>query len=385
MPIKIRQEKSSTPATTPSGRLRFILQILLCLSALLILCTHAQTSPEKTTQAEENIPADTTNNPIDAQTAPDTPPPPTISIKERDSKLLADALEDESNWLDTAYGKILTLYKPTESSDTKGALLLLHASEAPQFWPPELENLRTKLPKFGWETLAVSLPQKSQIPPPPRAAANQETQVDTAIDEAASSAEDESASSTETNNETGADAIESERENTPKTSDDEIKIVPREELIKANLLAAIKFLNQKGQYNLVVLVDNSSLYWSMQLLSPEIKTNRLDAKTVDGPLQALIVFNLQANEPLTKEELEASFNQPQLPILDIFLAPNSLNNNSTADLHRAVALRHKIQQYQQLTAQPLPSSMIPSADTYLLGRIRGFMNREAKGAEIKKP
>lgn len=78
----------------------------------------------------------------------------------RDKSLLAKAVDDEAQWLETEHGKILALYRPTEAKVTRGVLILFHAAENPQLWPPMLENLRANLPRYGWETLALSLPQK---------------------------------------------------------------------------------------------------------------------------------------------------------------------------------------------------------------------------------
>ncbi len=296
---------------------------------------------------------------------------------ETEKTLLAEAMGDQSQWLDTRYGKILTFYNPTQAKTTKGALLLLHAAEDPMTWPPELETLRRRLPTYGWETMAVSLPPKNPENIPQRessssSAPNQESTSSNESQSDSNSSESAISSSETSSNEQSAASSQSASE-APAS---------REELIKAYLLAAIAFLNQQGQYNLVVLVDNSSLFWSMKLLSPQIKTNQQDPKTVDGPLQALIVINLQPQEPLTKRELESSFNQPQLPVLDLFFAPESEEQIDERELHKAVAMRNKLSVYQQLLIEPLPASLEKN-NNFLLQRIRGFMHNNAQGTERK--
>jgi hypothetical protein len=276
----------------------------------------------------------------------------------RPKELLADALVDESHWLDTSEGKILVLYRRTEAKVTKGALLLLHAAEDPQVWPPALENLRQKLPQYGWETLAISLPQKYPQAAPER-------------DQAALTSS-ESPTNTPDNSSAAPTAPSSVA--TPPA---------REQLIKAYLLAALGFLNEKGQFNLVVLVDNSSFYWCMQLLSPNIKTNKADPNTVDGPLQALVITNLQPQEPLLVHELENSLNQPQLPVLDIFFAPDNNEQKSQRELHKTVAMRNKLDYYQQFSIEQQPKIIESDAASFLLARVRGFMEKKAKGAEVK--
>jgi hypothetical protein len=121
----------------------------------------------------------------------------------------------------------------------------------------------------------------------------------------------------------------------------------------------------------------------MQLLSPNIKTNQLDPNTVDGPLQALVITNLQPQEPLSIQELEASFNQPQLPILDIFFAPDDSKQKHQRGLHKTAAMRNKLDYYQQLSLEQQPKIIEDDAASFLLGRVRGFMEKKAKGTEVK--
>ncbi|WP_041551522.1 DUF3530 family protein [Cellvibrio japonicus] len=326
-----------------------------------------------------------------AQTPPSdpTPPPTNTTVSESSSsstsslstldrrlrakELLADALTEESHWLETTEGKILALFRPTEDKVTKGALLLLHAAEDPQSWPPELENLRQKLPQYGWETLAISLPQAYAPEPPKRELAP-------AVESQSSSSQADDPN-TSTNAETTNASSSQSSSSTP--TEDKPHTVAREQLIKAYILAALNFLNQKGRFNLVVLVDNSSLYWCMQLLSPSIKTNTRDPNTVDGPLQALVITNLQPQEPLTTAELEASFSQSQLPVMDIFFGPDNSVQQAQRDKHRAVAMRNKLQHYQQTLLEAQPKVVEDDSNSFLLARIRGFMEKKARGTEIQ--
>lgn len=293
----------------------------------------------------------------------------------RPKELLADELVDESHWLDTKEGKILALYRRTETRETKGALLLLHAAEDPQVWPPSLENLRKNLPKYGWETLAITLPQKSS----PQIPSREETP--TTIP---SASETQGASSEASSEASSPDTAAAEQSSpAPSAPEPDTATPAREQLIKAYLLAALAFLNEKGQFNLVVLVDNSSFYWCMQLLSPNIKTNKADPNTVDGPLQALIIANLQPQEPLSIQELEDSFNQAQLPVLDIFFVPDDLDQQQQRELHKTAAMRNKLDYYQQLSIEQQPKVIETDAASFLVARVRGFMEKKAKGTEVK--
>src|SRR4051812_16193286 len=63
------------------------------------------------------------------------------SSTERDNALLAIAKPDEIQWLETPNEKVLALFKAGEQKKTKGAILILHASELSQRWPATLDNL----------------------------------------------------------------------------------------------------------------------------------------------------------------------------------------------------------------------------------------------------
>lgn len=300
----------------------------------------------------------------------------------RDKSLIAAVMDDEAQWLETEHGKILALYRPTEAKKTQGALILFHAAENPQHWPPMLENLRANLPRYGWETLAISLPQKYPPPVPER-------QSSSSFSASASSASPEPGSEAEATT-PDEETAKSEEEilaasssSLSSSSKAASSSVARELLITAYVDAAFNFLKEKGQLNVVVLADNSSAYQVLQNLTPQIKENRSDTTTVDGPLQALVVTNLQQQEPITRAELETLFSTEQLPVLDLFFAPSNHEQTESRELHRAVAMRKKIADYHQLLIDNPPKLVEQDHQSYLLGRVRGFMKQKASGTELK--
>ena len=342
----------------PISFVNLLTRLSLSCSLLLALLVSAACCLAQSTEPTEEPDAPSPTEQV-AGEATATAPTETTPRNMRAKELLAEALVDESHWLETSEGKILVLYRRTEAKTTKRALLLLHAAEDPQVWPPALENLRKRLPQYGWETLAITLPQKY----PPIAPARD--------------------TDSEVGNDAEGDEEATTEEPTAPSEPDAPNSPAREQLIKAYLLAALGFLNEKGQFNLVVLVDNSSFYWCMQLLSPSIKTNQIDPNTVDGPLQALVISNLQPQEPLSVHELEDSLNQPQLPVLDIFFAPDDIKQKRQRDLHKTAAMRNKLDYYQQLSLEHQPKIIEADAASFLLGRVRGFMEKKAKGTEVK--
>lgn len=235
------------------------------------------------------------------------------------TQLIADANPKEAVWLETPQGKWLAFYKVTESKENKGVVLMIHASEKPQRWPAVLELLRRHLPLSGWETFALAIP------------------------------------------------AERLQENTTAET----------------LTAAIDYLHEQGKFNLVFLSDNRLLHSATQHLLPQIKPNPNDPKTIDGPLQALILLNIQAQYPLTQELLEASFSSPELPVLDVFFNPPFVTQEHDQRLHKTTAARKKLTHYRQHTFSYPEENTLNENQQFWISTVRGFMDKEAKGSELK--
>ena len=308
--------------------------------------------------AQTTAPAENAPNPAPEtgvpEPAPEQEPAPSVSREERYNQLLAEAKPDEVRWLETPDEKILALFRPTEARTTKGAVLILHAAEVPPGWPPSFENLRRYLPRYGWVTLAVALPsqQPSAVPereiPPP--AQEEQTDQQEAADEA-----------------TPAEEKPAAEPPAPKPQPS------RTEIIARRVGAAAAFLREQGQENILVLVDNSSVVDSMAALQP----------SASNPPQALILVNLQTQEPLTREQLEGLFANPALPVLDLFTQANDDQQAALRQRHRAAALRNKMENYYPLQLLPLQPQDLDNPRSFWLERTRGFMERQAQGKETK--
>lgn len=343
---------------------RFLCRTLaLCLISLSTVAQEPEANTESSAASSEAS---------SSSTSSEAPLYPSRDI--RDKSLFAKEIKDEAQWLETEHGKILALYRPTEAKKTFGVLVLFHAAEDPQLWPPMLENLRANLPRYGWETLAISVPHKypAKIPERPTLSS-----INALTSSSAASGEyEEPATPKEPAAASSISSTSSSNAASPN--------VARELLITAYVDAAFNFLNENNQLNIVVLADNSSALQILQTLTPQIKGTKPGTTTIDGPLQALIIANLQPQEPITKSNLEAMFNTRQLPVLDIFFAPDTIEQLETRDLHRAVAMRKKISDYQQLLIDNQPKLTETDRQSYLLGRVRGFMKQKASGTELNK-
>src|SRR5690606_26912165 len=148
--------------------------------------------------------------------------------------------------------------------------------------------------------------------------------------------------------------------------------------------AAFDFLTEKAQLNAVLLVDNSSASPVLNHLLPQVQENSENPDTVDGPIQALIITNLQSQKPLRTGELTAIFGNSKLPVLDVFFTPDSLEQKQARERHRALAMRQKLEIYQQAGLDGQPKIVETDPRSFLAARVRGFMQRHADGSETAK-
>lgn len=292
------------------------------------------------------------------------------STLERDNALLAKAFQeiakaDEIQPLETPSEKILTLYKTAETRKPKGALLIMHAPESPQLWPATLENLRRNLPLYGWATMTLPLPTKYPAEAPKREVTSASSAISSAASPEATSAPAEPAASSS-----------SAAEEPPKP------VVPRAKIIEERVTAANAQLNKLGQFNIVVLVDNSVAPDALASLYKKINTSTTNSDTVDGPLQALIVVNLQHQEPLTKEQLGNIFSVGDLPVMDVFFNPDNAEQTEIRRLHQAEAMRKNLKDYQQFILPLYPPVNVNDKQNFWLSKIHGFVAKKAEGNEL---
>lgn len=301
--------------------------------------------------------------------------PPYESRTLRNKMLVAATLPEESRWLDTEYGKILAIHRISEAKSTHGVLILLHAAEDPQYWPAELENLRANLPRYGWETLALALPQESHPPIPARTFLSSSS---SNADETNAVQGEPSSSLTNTEASTATSSSSSSISGSSKSN------ISRDQLIAAYVEAAINYLTKENKHNVVILTDNSSAHYVMASLTSKIRENPNDRNTIDGPIQALVIANFQYQEPLTTPELDLIFSVEQLPVMDIFFTADYHRQLAARKRHRAVAMRQKLNDYRQLTLNNQPDATQEDYQSFFLGRVRGFIEKKAKGIELKQ-
>ncbi|MFL0796129.1 MAG: alpha/beta hydrolase family protein [Cellvibrionaceae bacterium] len=351
------------------------------------------------------------------------------------TSLLAESAEpDQIFWLEDDFGKFLTLYQRDNTGNPFGAVLLFHAEGEHPLWPGSLARLFTDLPDNGWNTATASLPNPLLAPHPERdffpptaaelAAAKAQDKIESASKGATEAANEESmteaketdnktveetdkttpeepsaelTATEETENKDAEKAMTDESTNDTPESEEQpgeqkapppkprpvyAKLPDPEKTADSRLGAIYGFMHAKGQLNLNFIAVGSSaprvmsffdsLYW------PTKQQQRLTGAI--RPVQTLTLINARNTLPISDTDLAKLFKDPELAVLDIYYGKD-LRDKREAKRRISYARRNGMRNYFQIM---LPELAGPEQqDNRLVKRIQGFLEKYAKGQEVK--
>ena len=350
---------------------------------------------------------------IAAQTDPDPnqPPKPTTEEttseesnseafwqqKEMDQMLkLAEYLEPSSvYWIDNQGGTaqqspippgkdyFLGIYEREFKGDAVGAVLILHGQGQHPHWQGSQQKLLEILPAHGWNTLAISLPDIGfQHPPkrpaPPQAEPQEELSADSQKDEDAQAQAKEADTTLETSNEEMADGEESPPSaptRKPLTAHLES---PESAEMRAlqRIRTSIGFLNDQGQFNIVILGYGASGARIADYI------NQVNASPSDYPIRSLVLVDA-SNQVLGSDADLSAIKLPEnLAVLDI-TTQSSQEIIHHAERRQKHAQRSRWQNYALVRLHPYTRGEESLATNQLNRRIRGFLENNAKGVKVE--
>lgn len=86
-----------------------------------------------------------------------------LARERRIDEQISDAILDgEPVYLQAGSQRFLGIYTEAENEPARGAALILHGRGANPDWVDIVNPLRTRLPEYGWDTLAIQLPVASE-------------------------------------------------------------------------------------------------------------------------------------------------------------------------------------------------------------------------------
>lgn len=155
----------------------------------------------------------------------------------------------------------LALWKPANSDDPQGAVILIPGSGESPDWPDTIGPLRRKFPDVGWSTLSISLPEiqdPALLPREPDAApadAKPEASKETPADAPAADTTAATAAEAQASADTAKAAADAERDKAEA------------ERVFARIDSAVAFAQQNKARSVVLLGHSGGAWWAARYLS----------------------------------------------------------------------------------------------------------------------
>lgn len=303
----------------------------------------------------------------------------------------------------------------------QGGVLILHDNGQHGHWPQLVAPLRESLPGNGWATLSIELPDSPQQPLPPRpqytapatdedTAADEDTTDDNAATStaAASTTSDEQADNAgpslssdagDDDENSAADGAAGQEPALPRLTtlpplpdpaqqtepaaepgqEDAAGIYRRQML--GRIRAAVAYLNQRGQLNIVIIATGNSASWATAFMLERPRTVTRNTNNADTEDRGYTLVMIDASDSrYSQVPLDQQLSGLSIPVLDLI---SPLGISAESDIRRrAGSMRHKQRnQYQQIA---VPAFALQYDDSNLLvRRVRGWLRSHAAGMELK--
>src|SRR5471032_2746275 len=257
----------------------------------------------------------------------------------------------EQQQLQAGADSFLALWKPANTAEPKGAVIIIPGAGETVDWPQVISPLRNKLPDVEWSSLSITLPdlQSDAIAPrvvevspaPKPTAGNKDSTTAPPIEQAAGGEADV------------ADKVVAE------TTEEQAKADA--EHIFARIDAAIAFASQQSARRIVVLGHGTGAYWAARYLSEK------------QPSQVEKFVMVAAQTPVTAKPPLAELTPTlKLPTADLFYMDKPLDRSAALERMQA-SKRLKSSAFSQVSLKALPGNT-KAEQEQLFRRVRGWLN-----------
>ncbi|MBB6521173.1 DUF3530 family protein [Pseudoteredinibacter isoporae] len=347
-----------------------------------------KSGPEPETTA--NNPAKT---PTETSTETDTGSEPIVRPKldkqylaQEKMEALAKEIDPESLlWLGEGENRFLGVYQEAWRPLPYGAAIVLHSDGQHPRWPHTSRVLSDNLAKHGWTSLAISLPSSlpeaipkrttvGTIPSPMSTDPQSENSPDGNPEEVSAPVD-----KTQENTASAAQEMAAEESSMTMTEEDSGNTVDPEAQAYERLMEAYEYLRQQGLLNIAIICEGQSVIRAVKMIAdiPVAPPSNPQA-TVAKPIAALVSINAASHIPGDPNfNLAKSMADLDLYVLDIYFDEGE-ESLQLAQQRKAHALRAGLPVYRQQQL-PLPSSKLALGENPMSKRVRGFLNRYAKG------
>lgn len=313
----------------------------LCLS-LLLPCAFSVEAADPAPAATAEKPAE--EKPVERQ--------PLLERSQEEAAALERKVPaQEQQQLQAGSDTFLALWKPANTAEPKGAVIIIPGAGETADWPQVVGPLRQKLPDAEWSSLSITLPDLQGDAIAPRV-----------IEPAAAPKAPETGSKDATT----AQPIEQAAGGEAEVADQVVAETTEEqnkadaERIFARIDAAIGYAEQQSARSIIVLGHGTGAYWAARYLSERQSAQVEKLVMVDVRAPA------KAKPPLV--ELTPTL---KLPTADIFYMDKPLDRQAALERMQA-SKRLKGSTFSQVALHALPDNK--AEQEQLFRRVRGWLN-----------
>ena len=321
----------------------------LCLSLLLPLALPTQAA-EPEPAAEAALPQPLVRQPLPERSQEDA-----IALERSIPK-------HEQQLLQAGDDSFLTLWKPANSSDPSGLVIIVPGNGETADWPLAVGPLRNKLPDANWASLSLTLPDIQST-----ASLTRETEPESQPVTPDSSSKD--ASTTAKPIEQAASAG-TDSTATPLQTSESFKamITADAARIYARIDAALAFAQQQNMRTVVLLGNGTGAYWAARYISER-----------KPPQIAKLILVAAATPDQVKPELSQLTPNLTVGLLDVFYKDTVLARKSALQRLQA-SKRANRQNVVQVGLIAMPGNR-EAEQEQLMRRVRGWLSPQPTANE----
>ncbi|POA18337.1 DUF3530 domain-containing protein [Pseudomonas sp. FW300-N1A1] len=246
----------------------------------------------------------------------------------------------------------LALWKPANTSDPKGAVIILPGAGETADWPQAIGPLRQKLPDADWGSLSLTLPDLQSNAPQPRIVEAPPPAAETQSKDASTAAPIEQVA--------GGEGDIADR---PIAETGEERLKADAERIYARIDAAIDFAEQQSVRSIVLLGHGTGAYWAARYLSER------------QPAQIDKLVMIAARAPAPRPDLSELTTQLKLATLDLYYKDKVTDQNAAQERLKA-SRRLKESTFRQIPLKTLPGNSAAQQEQ-LFRRVRGWLSPQS--------
>ncbi|WP_129972174.1 MULTISPECIES: alpha/beta hydrolase family protein [unclassified Pseudomonas] len=260
----------------------------------------------------------------------------------------------EQQQLQAGSDTFLALWKPANTAEPKGAVILVPGAGETADWPQAIGPLRRKLPDVEWSSLSITLPdlQSDAIAPRVVEAPAAPKTADPGSKDSTTAEPIEQAAGGEAD---VADKVVAE------TTEEQSKADA--ERIFARIDAALAYAEQQSARSIVVLGHGTGAYWAARYVS----------ERQSSQVEKLLLVAAQTPAK-AKPELVELTPTLKLPTADIFYMDKAPDRNSALERMQA-SKRLKTSSFSQVALKALPDNK--AEQEQLFRRVRGWLNPQS--------